>query len=161
MKFRLVYLTAAAMALGLSQAVAEPTGDADAGAKVFAKCQTCHVVADAEGNVLAGRNSKTGPNLYGLPGRVAGTYDSFNYGESIVAMGAGGYAWDEEGFVAYVANPVGFLREKTGDKSAKSKMSFKLPKEEDARNVYAFIASLSPAADAAAPAEGEAAPASN
>lgn len=161
MKFRLVYLTAAAMALGLSQAAAEATGDADAGAKVFAKCQTCHVVADAEGNVLAGRNSKTGPNLYGLPGRVAGTYDGFNYGESIVAMGAGGYAWDEEGFVAYVANPVGFLREKTGDKSAKSKMSFKLPKEEDARNVYAFIASLSPAADAAAPAEGEAAPASN
>lgn len=163
MKFRTIAASAAALlALGSVPAIAEPTGDAEAGAKVFAKCQTCHVIADADGNVLGGRNAKTGPNLYGLPGRVAGTYEGFNYGESIVAVGAGGYAWEEEGFVAYVANPVDFLREKTGDKSAKSKMSFKLPKEEDARNVYAYIASLSPAADAAAaPAEGEAAPASN
>ena len=153
---RTIATAAALMALGLGAAGAEPTGDAEAGAKVFAKCQTCHVVADADGNVLAGRTSKTGPNLFGLPGRVAGTYEGFGYGDSIVAVGQAGYAWDEEGFIAYVANPAAFLKDKTGDKSAKSKMSFKLPKEEDARNVYAFIASLSPA-----PAEGAEAPASN
>ena len=158
-------LTALAVLSTVLAAPAFAAGDAEAGAKVFNKCQTCHVVANEAGEVLAGKNSKTGPNLYGLPGRTAGTYPEFKYGESIVALGASGFAWNEADFVAYVADPAKFLKDKTGDKAAKSKMSFKLPKEEDAKNVYAFIASLSPApaaaTDAAAPAEGEAAPASN
>lgn len=122
-----------------------PTGDAAAGEKVFAKCQTCHVVADADGNVLAGKNAKTGPNLFGLPGRVAGSYADFKgYGDDLVALGQSGFVWSEADFVEYVADPAKFLKARV-DKSAKTKMSFKLPKAEDAANVYAFIASLSPA----------------
>lgn len=158
MKSPYLILAGAAFALAASPALAQSTGDVEAGAKVFAKCQTCHVVADADGNVLAGKSSKTGPNLYGMPGRVAGTYPEFKYGESIVALGQTGFVWNEEEFVVYVSDPAGFLKEKLNDKSAKSKMSFKLPKEEDARNVYAFIASLSPAAE---PAAAEAAEPSN
>lgn len=157
-------LTATILALLAGPALAQdaPTGDAAAGEKVFAKCQTCHVIANEAGEVLAGKGAKTGPNLYGLPGRTAGTYPEFKYGDSIVALGATGFAWNEADFVTYVADPAKFLQEKLGDKKAKSKMMFKLPKEEDAKNVWAFIASLAPAADAAAaPAEGEAAPASN
>lgn len=120
------------------------TGDAEAGAKVFAKCQTCHVVANDAGEVLAGKNAKTGPNLYGVVGRTAGTYPDFKYGESIVALGATGFAWDEANFVEYVADPAKFLKAKLDDKSAKSKMSFKLTKEEDAKNVWAFLNSLAP-----------------
>ncbi len=119
--------------------------DLEAGAKVFAKCQTCHVVANEAGEVLAGKNSKTGPNLYGMPGRAAGTYPEFKYGESIVALGATGFVWDEASFVEYVADPAKFLKAKLDDKGAKSKMSFKLGKEEDAKNVWAYIVSLSPA----------------
>lgn len=119
--------------------------DLEAGAKVFAKCQTCHVVANEAGEVLAGKNSKTGPNLYGMPGRAAGTYPEFKYGESIVALGATGFVWDEASFVEYVADPAKFLKSKLDDKGAKSKMSFKLGKEEDAKNVWAYIVSLSPA----------------
>ena len=119
--------------------------DLEAGAKVFAKCQTCHVVANEAGEVLAGKNSKTGPNLYGMPGRVAGTYPDFKYGDSIVALGATGFVWDEASFVEYVADPAKFLKTKLDDKGAKSKMSFKLGKEEDAKNVWAYIVSLSPA----------------
>lgn len=119
--------------------------DLEAGAKVFAKCQTCHVVANEAGEVLAGKNAKTGPNLYGMPGRVAGTYPDFKYGESIVALGATGFVWDEASFVEYVADPGKFLKTKLDDKGAKSKMSFKLGKEEDAKNVWAYIVSLSPA----------------
>jgi cytochrome c len=155
-------LTAAVLALAAAPALAQdaPTGDAVAGEKVFAKCQTCHVIANDAGEVLAGKNSKTGPNLYGLPGRTAGTYPEFKYGESIVALGATGFTWNETDFVSYVADPGKFLKEKLDDKAAKSKMSFKLPKEEDAKNVWAFIASLSPAAaDAAADSATE--PASN
>jgi cytochrome c len=158
-------LTAAALALLAAPAFAQdaPTGDAVAGEKVFNKCQTCHVIANEAGETLAGKAGKTGPNLYGLPGRVAGSYPDFRYGDGIIALGASGFTWNEADFVAYVADPGKFLKEKTGDKAARSLMSFKLPKEDEARNVWAFIASLSPAAaaDAAAPAEGEAEPASN
>ena len=122
-----------------------PTGDAAAGEKVFAKCQTCHVVANEAGEVLAGKGAKTGPNLYGMPGRVAGTYPEFKYGDAMVALGATGFTWNEADFVAYVADPSKFLEDKLADKKARGKMMFKLPKEEDAKNVYAYIASLSPA----------------
>jgi cytochrome c len=156
MKFRVASL-AASLVMAALPALAQdaPMGDAEAGAKVFAKCQTCHVIADAEGNVLGGKNSKTGPNLYGMPGRAAGSYPEFKYGESIVALGASGFVWDEASFVEYVADPAKFLKAKLDDKGAKSKMSFKLPKEEDAKNVWAYIVSLSPAPAA------EAAPATN
>ncbi|MFN5996573.1 MAG: c-type cytochrome [Paracoccaceae bacterium] len=140
-------LTAAILTLVAAPAFADghATGDAAAGEKVFNKCQTCHVIANEAGEILAGKAGKTGPNLFGLPGRVAGSYPDFKYGESIVAVGASGVTWNEADFVAYVADPAKFLKEKTGDKAAKTKMSFKLPKEEDAKNVWAFIASLSPA----------------
>jgi cytochrome c len=136
-------LTALAIASLAAPALAQ---DIEAGAKVFNQCQTCHVVANEAGEVLAGKNAKTGPNLYGLPGRVMGTYEGFKYGESIVALGATGAVWDEAGFVEYVQDPAAFLKAKLDDKSAKSKMVFKLKKPEDAANLWAFIASLSPAA---------------
>lgn len=143
MKYHLATVLALIAAPALAQEV--PSGDAAAGEKVFAKCQTCHMVVNEAGEVLAGKAGKTGPNLFGLPGRTAGTYPDFKYGEGIVAAGAAGVVWNEADFVTYVADPAKFLKEKTGDKAAKTKMSFKLPKEEDARNVWAFISSLSPA----------------
>jgi cytochrome c len=141
------YHLAAVLALIAAPAIAQevPSGDAAAGEKVFAKCQTCHVVANEAGEVLAGKGAKTGPNLYGMPGRVAGTYPEFKYGESLVKLGEMGFTWNEADFVKYVADPTKFLQEKENDKKARGKMMFKLPKEEDAKNVYAFIASLSPA----------------
>jgi len=140
-------LTAAILALAAAPAFAQqaPTGDAAAGAKVFAKYAACHVVANPAGDILAGKAGKTGPNLYGLPGRTAGTYPDFKYGESIVALGASGFAWNEADFVTYLADPTKFLKDKSCDAKAKSKMAFKLSKEEDAKNIWAFIASLSPA----------------
>jgi cytochrome c len=120
--------------------------DIEAGKKTFNQCQTCHVVANEAGETLAGKNAKTGPNLYGLPGRAAGTQADFKgYGDSLVALGASGFTWNEADFVVYVQDPAKFLKEKLGDTAAKSKMSFKLKKPEDAANVWAFIASLSPA----------------
>jgi cytochrome c len=152
-------LTIAALALA-GFAAPSFAQDIEAGAKTFNQCQTCHVVQNEAGEVLAGKNAKTGPNLYGMPGRVAGTYEGFKYGESIVALGATGFVWDEASFVEYAQDPAKFLKAKLGDDKAKSKMAFKLKKPEDAANVWAYIVSLSPAADgAAAPAEGEAAPA--
>lgn len=130
--------------------------DIEAGAKTFNQCQTCHVVQNEAGETLAGKNAKTGPNLYGVIGRVAGSLEGFKYGAGIEELTAKGFVWTEADLAVYVQDPTAFLVEKTGDKKAKSKMMFKLKKEEDAKNVAAFLASLAPAAatDAAAPAEG-------
>jgi cytochrome c len=119
------------------------SGDAAAGESVFRQCQSCHVVQDDDGNVLAGRNAKTGPNLYGLPGRVVGSVDGFRYRPSIVEVGETGEVWNEENFVAYVQDPGGWLSEKLGG-NARSGMAFRLRSEEDAVNLWAYIASISP-----------------
>ena len=149
-------LTALAVLSSVLAAPAFAAGDAEAGAKVFNKCQTCHVVQNEAGETLAGKNAKTGPNLYGVIGRAAGTYPEFKYGESIVALGASGFTWTETDLAVYLADPAKFLKEKSGDSKAKSKMVFKLTNETEAANVAAFLATFS-AAPAAA--EGEAAPA--
>lgn len=122
----------------------DPTGDAEAGEAAFRRCVSCHVVKDAEGNVLAGRNGRTGPNLYGISGRIAGSVEDFRYSAGLKAAAEIGLAWDEESFVAYVQDPTAFVREKTEDGSLRSNMTFKVRKEEDAVNLYAYLVSLSP-----------------
>ncbi len=152
----------AAMSMAASPAFAQ--GDIEAGQKLFNQCQTCHVVANEAGEVLAGRNAKTGPNLYGVIGRPAGTYPDFKYGDDMLAANAKGLVWDEATFLEYVQDPSKFLQTYLEDPKARGKMQFKVRKPEDAANLYAFLTSLAPAADgAAAPAEGaaEEAPASN
>ncbi|MDT8857889.1 c-type cytochrome [Paracoccaceae bacterium Fryx2] len=136
-------------------------GDIAKGEKAFNQCQTCHVVVDPEGNVLAGRKAITGPNLYGVFGRAAGSYPGFKYGKDMIAAGEKGLVWDEEHFATYVRDPSAFLKDYLDDKKAKGIMAFKLKKTDDPADLYAYIASLSPAApaaDAAAPA-ADAAPA--
>jgi cytochrome c len=161
MKLAMSALMFASLTLAAPAFAQDATGDAAAGERVFNKCQTCHVIADADGTVLGGRNSKTGPNLYGLPGRAAGSYEGFNgYGDSLVALGATGFVWDEASFAEYVADPAKFLKAKL-DNSARSKMSFKLGNAKEQADVWAYIASLSPAVEADAEAEGEAPAATN
>ncbi len=115
-------------------------GDADAGKKAFNKCKSCHLIADPAGEVIV-KGGKTGPNLYGIAGRTAGTVEGFKYGESIVEAGENGLVWDEETFVAYAQDPKAFLKDYLGQTSAKSKMTFKLKK--GAEDVYAYIVSVS------------------
>lgn len=141
MKITLTTLAAATMLA--APAIAD--GDIAAGEKAFKQCQTCHVVADAEGKVLAGKNAKTGPNLYAVIGRKAGSYEGFKYGDDMVAAGEKGLMWDEATFVEYVQDPSAFLKVYLDDKKAKGKMQFKVKKEEDAKALYAFISSLAPA----------------
>lgn len=123
------------------------SGDAAAGETAFRQCQACHVVRNDDGEVLAGRNGRTGPNLYGLPGASGGAQEDFRYGAGLEKVGEAGLVWTEQTFVDYVMDPTGFLRSTTGDDRARSKMAFKVRSEEDARDLWAFIASLSPEPD--------------
>ncbi len=115
-------------------------GDAEAGKKTFNKCKSCHMIADPAGEVIV-KGGKTGPNLYGIAGRTAGTEEGFRYGDSLVEAGENGLVWDEETFVAYAQDPKAFLKDYLGETSAKSKMTFKLKK--GAEDVYAYIVSVS------------------
>ena len=146
---KLLAVTALGMTLMSAPAFADghATGDAGAGEKVFNKCKACHMIQDADGNDIV-KGGRTGPNLYGLLGRVAGSAD-FKYGKSIVEAGEGGIAWNEEEFVKYVADPKKYLAEVTDNKRARSKMAFKLKDAEDAANVWAYIVSVGPEPEAA------------
>lgn len=133
--------TLGAVVLGLSSLSAY-AGDIEAGASAFqSQCQNCHNVTDAEGEVLAGRpNVRTGPNLYGVIGRQAGTYDGFRFGASIVEAGEAGLVWDETEMVSYLLDPNTYLREKLGSNHTRSQMSFRVRDEATATDIIAFLA---------------------
>ena len=137
----------AAMALVAAPAFADihVTGDAEAGKDVFAKqCISCHVVVNDDGETLAGRKSKTGPNLYGVAMGKVGGRDDYRYGKSMVEAGDAGHIWTEENFVAYVQNPKEWLQTTLDDKKARAKMSFRVRDAEDAINLYAYLAAIGP-----------------
>ncbi len=110
----LIVTTAALLAT--SPVLADGHADIDSGAKVIKKCQACHVVRAPDGTILAGKSSKTGPNLWGIVGRQAGTLDGFRSKKSRVAAGVAGLIWIEEQVVTYVQDPTGFLRDYLDDK---------------------------------------------
>ncbi len=86
------------------------------------------------------KGGKTGPNLYGVIGRAVASDPDFKYGDGILAVGATGAVWDEASLATYVADPTAWIDEKSGDASAKSKMSFKLAS--GGEDVAAYLASV-------------------
>lgn len=132
------------------------TGDAAAGEKVFKKCKACHSIVDAEDNVIV-KGGRNGPNLYNVYTRTAGSLEDFKYGKSIVAAGEAGLAWNEADFMEYTADPKKFLRAYLDDRKARSNMAFKLKKDDDRANVWAYLVSVG----SVTPADAEAAAASD
>lgn len=114
-------------------------GDAEKGEAEFRKCKACHAITAADGTAIVA-GGKTGPNLYGVIGRPVASVPDYPYGESILAVGASGKVWDEAMLAAYVADPTAWLKDQTGDASARSKMSFKLAK--GGEDVAAYLASV-------------------
>lgn len=115
-------------------------GDADAGAKVFRKCQACHVVESEQNRV--------GPHLVNLFGRQPGSLEGYNYSNAMKEYGEG-KVWDEETLSAYLADPRGVVEG--------TKMAFGgLKKDEEIQNVLAYLAQYSEMDDAEPEAEGEA-----
>ena len=135
--------TLAAATLLAAPAFAQATGDPAAGEEAFSQCVTCHVV-EHEGEVLAGRNAKTGPNLYGVALRQYGVVEDFRYSDSMVEAGEAGNVWTEANFVPYVQDPTGHLREVLDDRRARGKMTYKLRDEQEAFDIYAYLVSIGP-----------------
>lgn len=136
--------TARLAAAFASLALAAPAfaeGDIANGEKEFGKCKSCHMVVAPDGTEIV-KGGKTGPNLYGVIGRVAGTTD-FKYGASLKAAGEKGLVWDAASFGEYSVDPAKFLKDYLGDDKAKSNMTFKLKK--GGEDIAAWLASVAPA----------------
>jgi len=142
MKLKFLTILAATAMAGPVLADDHASGDAEAGEKVYGQCKACHMIADDEGNTIV-RGGRVGPNLYGVVGRTAGSVEDFRYSGLLEAAGEQGLAWDQESFVGYVQDPTGWLKEYTGD-NGRGKMSYRVRKEDDAVNVWAYLASVGP-----------------
>ena len=75
------------------------TGDIVAGRAKFTQCAACHTTAEGGPNM-------TGPNLYGIFGRKAGTNDGFAYSD---ALKAAGWTWDAGQIDKWITNPRALL----------------------------------------------------
>lgn len=132
--------TAAALLTIAAPAFAE--GDADAGEKEFRKCKSCHSIVADDGTAIV-KGGKTGPNLYGVVGRVMGSAD-FKYSSLLATAMEQGLVWDGEGIASFIADPNAYLAEVTGE-SGRSKMAKQRVK--NAEDIVAYLESVVPAAE--------------
>lgn len=134
------------------------SGDAEAGEREFRKCRACHMIQDADGTDIV-KGGATGPNLWNIMGARIAHEEGFNYGDGILAAREANpdLVWTEEEMVSYVTDPTTWVREKSGDSAARSKMTFKLNRGQE--DVTAYLISVSPDYDAEAAGAAEAAPA--
>ena len=139
MKFVTLSTVIATLTIGLG-VPAFAGGDVAVGQKVFNKCKSCHTISNGDEVIVKG--GKTGPNLYGVIGRQAGTYEGFPYYDSIIAAGQAGLVWDEEKIAQWVQNPKAFLRDYLDDPKAHSAMTFRVRK--GGADVAAYLASVGP-----------------
>jgi cytochrome c len=138
-------VAAAAVVLTPGLVCAQPSGDAAAGEEQFGRhCASCHTIADPTGEIFAGRNARTGPNLYGIFGSPPGQDAEFDYSDALIAYGASGALWEEANLVAYMLDPTGHLRAALDDPRARSKMAYRIRDEQDALDIAAYLATFSP-----------------
>lgn len=113
-------------------------GNAANGEKVFKKCASCHKVGEGAKNLI-------GPLLNGVVGRTAGTAKDYNYSPLNKNSGENGLVWSEDTIFTYLADPTAFLinylksKGKADLATGTTKMTFKLPKEDDRRDVIAYL----------------------
>lgn len=124
------------------------TADMAKGQAAFAKCASCHTIAQGGANGI-------GPNLHGVVGEAIGKgVGGFAFSDALKGVGG---SWDFEKLDTWLKNPKAF--------APGTKMTFAgLPKPEDRANLIAYLNSQGsnlplPAPPAAAPAEEAAAPA--
>ena len=149
-----LYATLAVLALAVPAVAQDAAGDPAKGESEFKKCKACHMVQAPDGTDIV-KGGKTGPNLYGVVGRKAGSEEGFKYSEALIKLGEAGEVWTPEDLEHYITDPNAYTQEKTGDPKLKTKMTFKLNKNQ--ADVIAFLAQHSP--DAAGAAAAGAAPA--
>lgn len=131
-----------------------PIADVAAGQTSFAKCISCHTIAQGGAN-------GTGPNLWGIIGLAPAAHAGYSYSGAFTEYAAANPVWTHEEMGAFLKAP---QRHISG-----TKMTFVgLKRDEELINMVAYLHSMggsralpapAPAAPPAAEAEGETAPA--
>lgn len=115
-------------------------GSAEKGKKVFRKCAACHAVGDKARN-------KVGPIMNDIIGRQAGTVEKYRYSKINQAAGEAGLIWTPENIAAYLPDPqkflANFLKEKGEKASGRTKMAYRLRKEDEIADVIAYLKTYS------------------
>ena len=133
---------------GASGALAqEMVGDPAKGEVLFAgQCGGCHIIQNEAGEILAGSGRYGIRDLYGIAGRVPGSFPDLFYSKLMRSYGESGAVWEEANFVDYVLDPTGFLHQATG-MGGPSAMEVWIRDEQQAHDVWAYLSSFSPAED--------------
>lgn len=96
--------------------------DPDNGRRVFARCRSCHTLPEGGPNL-------TGPNLWAVFGRQAGSLEGYNYSP---ALRAADFIWDAAQLDDWLNNPRTFL--------PGNKMAFAgVRDEQDRRDLIAYL----------------------
>lgn len=102
----------------------EATGDAAKGAKVFARCKSCHTTAEGPSKLM-------GPSLHGLIGRQSGSVEYYQKKYSPAMKGAN-LVWNEENLDKYLTNPRNFI--------PKNRMAFAgIPNAQQRKDLIAYL----------------------
>ncbi len=103
--------------------------DIEAGAKVFRKCMSCHMVGE-------GAKNRTGPPLNDLFGRPAGSIEGYKYSKDMMRAASSGLVWDIEHIDMFIEKPKSLV--------FKTKMAFRGIKDPiDRANLMAFLRQFS------------------
>ena len=117
--------TTLAVVTGVTPVLAQD-GDPEAGEQVYRRCAACHMVGE-------NAQSRVGPPLNDVFGRVAGTYEGFNrYSNAMKEAGENGLVWNDETISAYLEQPRQYI--------PGNQMGFAgLRDAEDRANVIAYL----------------------
>jgi cytochrome c len=98
------------------------TGDPVAGERIFTRCRSCHTTEE-------GAPDLTGPNLWGVYGRKAGSKAGYVYSDGMKTQG---YAWDAAHLDKWLERPAAVV--------PGTKMAFVgLPSDQDRKDVIAYL----------------------
>ncbi|SLN44849.1 c-type cytochrome [Ruegeria meonggei] len=135
------------LSLALSSQAAA-AGDPAKGEKLYNRCSSCHAIIK-DGEVLV-KGGITGPNLYGVVGRVAGTETDYLNGsarlpvgmftDDMIRAGQEGLIWTQENIASYSKNPIEFIQVYLDDDTARPNMSVKLKK--GSADIAAYLATF-------------------
>lgn len=125
MKFKNTVLTLVFL-LGSASVHAAELGDPEKGAKVFAKCKSCHQVGE-------GAVHRVGPHLNGVFGRKAAAFaEDYKYSKGLLREGADGLVWTSDKLDAYIENPKALV--------SKTRMNFRgLSDPEQRADLLAYL----------------------
>lgn len=96
---RPIQILAALLAFSAAPAFAQDAaGNAEAGQRVFNQCRACH-------SINQGGRAMVGPNVFGIVGRRAGSFEGFRYSRPMHEKHEQNFVWNLDNLRAYIRNP--------------------------------------------------------